>query len=43
MRFDKYIVETQNCTRNRAQFFIEQKLVFVNDTCITKTSYEVKE
>ncbi len=43
MRLDKYIAEIQNCTRNRAQFFIEQKLVFVNDICITKTSYEVKE
>ncbi|OIP54066.1 hypothetical protein AUK10_01665 [Candidatus Gracilibacteria bacterium CG2_30_37_12] len=43
MRLDKYITEIKNCTRNRAQFFIEQELVFVNDICITKASYEVKE
>lgn len=43
MRLDKYISENHNCTRNRAQFFIDQKLVSVGDRTDRKASYEVRE
>lgn len=31
-----------HCTRNRAQFFIDQGLVLVNDSPAKKASYEVR-
>lgn len=43
MRLDKYISENHYCTRNRAQFFIDQKLVLVNDRSDKKASYDVRE
>lgn len=43
MRLDKYISENHNCTRNRAQFFIDQELVLVNERPIKKASYDISE
>lgn len=43
MRLDKYISEMKKYPRNRAQFFIEQGLVFINDAVAKKASYEVRE
>lgn len=42
MRLDKYISETHGYTRNRAQFLIEQGLVFANDTIVVKANYTVR-
>ncbi len=41
MRLDKYISENHNCTRNRAQFFIDQELVLVNDILAKKASQDI--
>jgi len=41
MRLDKYISENHNCTRNRAQFFIDQGLVLVNEALAKKASHDV--
>jgi len=41
MRLDKYISEKYNCTRNRAQFFIEQELVLVNQVLARKSSQDI--
>ncbi len=43
MRLDKYISENHNCTRNRAQFFIDQGLVFVNEIPAKKASQDITE
>lgn len=43
LRLDKYLSENHNCTRNRAQFFIEQGLVLVNKILAKKSSYDVAE
>ncbi|MDD2917005.1 MAG: TlyA family RNA methyltransferase [Candidatus Gracilibacteria bacterium] len=43
MRLDKYLSLNHNCTRNRAQFFIEQGLVLVNKILAKKSSYDVIE
>ena len=41
MRLDKYISTNYHCTRNRAQFFIEQELVFMNEEPAKKASQDV--
>lgn len=41
MRLDKYISESRKCTRNRAQFFIDQGLVLVNEVLAKKASYDI--
>ena len=43
MRLDKYISENHSCTRNRAQFFIDQELVMINGKMLKKASYDIKE
>lgn len=43
MRLDKYLSENHNCTRNRAQFFIEQGLVLVNGIGAKKASQDIAE
>lgn len=43
MRLDIYISESYNCTRNRAQFFIEQGLVRVNNLPAKKASQDIRE
>lgn len=43
MRLDKYIAENHNCTRNRAQFFIDQGLVLVNGMPAKKASQDIEE
>ena len=42
MRLDLHISTTKNCTRNRAQFFIEQELVTINGKIVKKAGQEVK-
>lgn len=43
MRLDKYISENHHCTRNRAQFFIDQNLVLVNEIGAKKASQDITE
>ncbi len=43
MRLDKYISLKHHCTRNRAQFFIDQELVLVNETRAKKASQDIIE
>lgn len=43
MRLDKYISEKHHCTRNRAQFFIDQGLVLVNESRAKKSSQDIIE
>lgn len=43
MRLDHYIVKNFGYSRNRAQFFIDENLVKVNDKIITKASFQVEE
>lgn len=43
MRLDKYISENHHCTRNRAQFFIDQNLVLVNEFPAKKASQDIAE
>lgn len=43
MRLDQYIASNFGFSRNRAQFFIDEKLVKVNDKIITKTAFQVEE
>lgn len=43
MRLDQYIKEKFGYTRNRAQFFITEKLVKVNSVITTKNSLDIKE
>lgn len=41
MRLDKYISGNRKCTRNRAQFFIDQGLVLVNEVLAKKASHDI--
>lgn len=43
MRLDQYISKNHNCTRNRAQFFIDQELVLVNEKLVKKASHDMSE
>ena len=43
MRLDLYLKSHYNTTRNRAQFWIDSGLVFVNAKTVTKASYQVSE
>lgn len=43
MRLDQYIASNFGYSRNRAQFFIDEKLVKVNDKIVTKTALKIEE
>lgn len=43
MRLDLFIADHYRTTRNRAQFWIDSGLVFVNTKTVTKASYQVSE
>lgn len=43
MRLDQYIASNFGFSRNRAQFFIDEKLVKVNDKIVTKTALKIEE
>lgn len=43
MRLDQYIASNFGFSRNRAQFFIDEKLVKVNDKITTKASLQIEE
>lgn len=43
MRLDLFVAANYQTTRNRAQFWIDSGLIFVNAKTVTKASYQVSE